>query len=246
MKKLRIFFIAIISLVAFEAEAWYGVSPYAYCAGDPVNYVDPTGERTQAVLDSAGHYTIVGGDINDNDRNIYLMAYDQYGELCNTGISIGRTPVMTSFYNSDTGEWAGSIDSKDESGIMFLMDVYEESPNIIKYMMNAGNSTKDNYQKYDFKVTNGTGMQPGDLSIYRGMPIGYGADGVRIYTSARDIGNMVAGAVARRSGLPWSVARLGFDGYQGSVEGISSQNAQRFGFNFSGSKYYHNYFNGKK
>ena len=58
--------------------------------------------------------------------------------------------------------------------------------------------------------------------------------------------NIVAGVVARRSGLRWNVARLGFDGYQGGIEGSSSQNAQRWGHRFAGSKYYHNYFNGKK
>lgn len=236
----------VLSFVFGNALARRDLSPYAYCAGDPINNIDPSGCSTQAVLDSAGHYSVVGGDLNDGDRNIYLMAKDQYGELCNTGIVIGRTPVMTSFYNSDTEEWGGTIDCNDESGMNFLTGVYEESPNIIEYMFNAGNSTEENYQKYDFKITNGTGMHPGQLSIYRGMPIGYGPDGVRIYTSARDIGNMVAGAVARRSGLSWKMARLGFDGYQGSVEGISSQNAQRFGFNFAGSKYYYNYFNGKK
>ena len=28
-------------------EKYYHISPYAYCAGDPVNYVDPTGEYTK-------------------------------------------------------------------------------------------------------------------------------------------------------------------------------------------------------
>ena len=26
-------------------EKYYHLSPYAYCAGDPVNYVDPTGKE---------------------------------------------------------------------------------------------------------------------------------------------------------------------------------------------------------
>ena len=27
-----------------HAESYYGISPYAYCAGDPINLIDPTGE----------------------------------------------------------------------------------------------------------------------------------------------------------------------------------------------------------
>lgn len=56
MKRLRIFFIAIISLMAFEAEAWYGISPYAYCAGDPVNYVDPDG--MEPTMEEAGQMSL--------------------------------------------------------------------------------------------------------------------------------------------------------------------------------------------
>ena len=29
------------------AESYYNISPYAYCAGDPVNRVDPEGERVR-------------------------------------------------------------------------------------------------------------------------------------------------------------------------------------------------------
>mgnify|MGYP003296909104 FL=1 len=61
----QILTILFLIFLACKAYAWYGVSPYAYCAGDPVNYVDPSGESTQAVFDSVGHYTIKGGDINE-------------------------------------------------------------------------------------------------------------------------------------------------------------------------------------
>lgn len=35
--------ILFLTFLACKAYAWYGVSPYAYCAGDPVNNVDPDG-----------------------------------------------------------------------------------------------------------------------------------------------------------------------------------------------------------
>lgn len=37
------------------AEKYYGISPYAYCAGDPVNLVDPDGKDIY-VFDSSGNY----------------------------------------------------------------------------------------------------------------------------------------------------------------------------------------------
>ena len=61
--------------------------------------------------------------------------------------------------------------------------------------------------------------------MYRGMPIGYG-----IYASARDIGNYVAGYYAAANGIPWRAARFVFDLYQGTEEGISTQNAQYLGW----------------
>ena len=32
------------------AEKYYGISPYAYCAGNPVNLVDPTGEESKPLF----------------------------------------------------------------------------------------------------------------------------------------------------------------------------------------------------
>jgi hypothetical protein len=55
---------------------------------------------------------------------------------------------------------------------------------------------------------------------YRGMPLNgvrsvlgnRGDYGLKIYGSARNVGNIAAGYVAGRNGLIWEEARLGFDG----------------------------------
>ena len=62
--------------------------------------------------------------------------------------------------------------------------------------------------------------------------IGKTASGKTIYTSARDIGNMAAGIVAARNGIPWNSARLAF--YQSRhgfrIEGLSTRNAEYYGW----------------
>ena len=49
------------------AEKYYGISPYAYCAGDPVNCVDPTGEDAYYV-DSLGNVILAKKTDDDYDE----------------------------------------------------------------------------------------------------------------------------------------------------------------------------------
>ena len=92
-----------------------------------------------------------------------------------------------------------------------------------------------NNHPYDFKKTNGTSKEIKGIDIYRGMPIGF-VNGQRLYSSARDIGNIAAGYIAAVNGLSWGLARIGFDGYQSisnerfETEGISTRNAEYYGW----------------
>ncbi len=84
------------------AEKYYHISPYAYCAGDPVNLVDSDGMETRVILYN-GEYQVIGGILND-DLNIYEYHMDEDGNYTVRGESIGLSATSTSFYNSDTGE----------------------------------------------------------------------------------------------------------------------------------------------
>ncbi len=58
------------------AEKYYGISPYAYCGGDPVNYMDPNGEDIIILIapDGAngfGHMAIL---IQDEDSKWFLYS----------------------------------------------------------------------------------------------------------------------------------------------------------------------------
>ena len=213
-----------------DAEKFYNTSPYAYCMGNPVNAIDPDGRSTWVINQGDGKYQVVGGNLNDNDRNIYVGSFNKDCVFVPTS-SIGITTSITSFYNSDSkggGSWSvGSvIDMNDRSGDNFLTKIISDNPPMIDdYMLNARNN-----HPYDFKVTNGTNHPISGIDKYRGMPIGVNGNGQKIITSARDIGNIAAGYVAGINGMTWEAARVAFDSYQLGVEGISTRNAERYGW----------------
>lgn len=216
------------------AEKYYSWSPYVYVMNNPMKYIDPTGCSTWVMENSDGTYRVVGGDLEDKDHNIYVYSLDKEKGLVR-GNSIGVTTSMTSFYNSDdgAGAWATEsiIDPNDRSGEDFFGGIVGNTPSLDDYMKNATGG-----MPYDFKSTNGTNGPIDGIDFYRGMPIG-SKGGKRVYTSARDIGNMTAGYVAGANGMPWGASRAAFDALQSyqdgkpSTEGISTRNAERFGWN---------------
>jgi len=212
------------------ASAFPFISPYAYCNNNPVNAIDPDGRSTRVIKLEDGTYQVIGGDINDKDRNIYVYTQDNNGDYTIRGESIGVTATMTSFYDSDKSEWSGTINPDDESGIQFLSEIMgENSPNIVEYMWKARDG-----KKYDFKLTNGTDSEINGIDPYRGMPISTSEDGTVTYASARDVGNMAAGYMAAKNGITWKAARKAFDIYQGSPEGRSTVSAELYGYTVLG------------
>ena len=54
------------------AEKYYHVSPYVYCMNNSVNAFDPDGRSTWVTNQGNSIYKVIGGDLDDNDRNIYV------------------------------------------------------------------------------------------------------------------------------------------------------------------------------
>ncbi|MBR2136205.1 MAG: RHS repeat-associated core domain-containing protein [Bacteroidales bacterium] len=226
-------------------EKYFDISPYSYCAGDPVNLVDPDGNSTWVIQIGQGLYSVYGGDLNDNDLNVYLYYKNKDGEYVR-GESIGRTTSITSFYNSDKKEgevigWMTDmiIDMNDSSGKDFLNRIVDEQQSLFGFALDARKRHIN-----DFKYSNGTANESDDGRYpYRGMPIGTTSSGKPVISSARDIGNMAAGYKAGISGLTWKQTRAAFDGYQSiqsrriDKEGKSTVNAEFFGWSIGYSHY---------
>lgn len=216
------------------AESNYHISPYVWCNNNPISNFDPDGRSTKVVKEEDGTYTVIGGDLNDNDLHIYEYTIDKDGNEIK-GNAIGVTTSTTSFYNSDAedgNKWGGVINPQDESGTAFLGEIFNNKVSLFDYIQNA-----NTFQLYDFKNSNGTIEKSDDKqNMYRGMPICVNQNGEIVYSSARDIGNMAAGYIAGSNGISWGATRIVFDGLQSkqskrlTKEGISSRNAQYLGW----------------
>ena len=206
---------------------------YTCLRSNPILWVDPNGDdpSTQVEENNDGTYTVVGGNSNDGDNGIYLRNEDG-----SNGKLIGYSATPESFYYSEKGTWHGTIDPNDQSGRNFLNDqILTENPSLPYYLFRAYGG-----QDFDFKRDGTSG--PDDPKYddpnyhYRGMPILKPHNGVPIFASARDVGNIGAGLMAGLAGMSWNNARIGFDGLQSgqeshfTTESSSTQFGQFLGF----------------
>ena len=216
------------------ADETPSLSPYLYCAANPLNVVDPDGRHLEVRRNEDGTYTIIGGLAN-SDRNVYV----NYGEKdYSRQYAIGTMLTEYSFMNDAGFPVVGSIiNLNDRSGQEFLDDFMENTPDIRTYASSA-----KEYDHYDFKNRGiDTTLNNRDADIYRHRGMNLTIAGVQYIASARDVGNFAAGYVAGKYGLWWGIARLGFDGLETwqkrelrplriHIEGQPTQKAQKFGY----------------
>ena len=221
------------------SDKYPSISPYVYCADNPMRLIDVKGESIQVVENDDGTYTVVNGNVYDGDNGIYLQnSNGSNGKL----LAYSATPE--SFYNSETGEFMGTIDPNNQAGRDFLNNEILKS-GLLSYMIKAWPG-----KKYDFKRTNGTNnvLFTKNEEFYRGMPIGM-ENGLPIWASARDIGNIAAGYIAGSNGISWEASRLAFDALESlkmkkvSVELSSTQYAQKLGYLIGSTIYQNNMVN---
>lgn len=106
-----------------KAESFYHISPYTYCAGDPVNLVDPDGEKPRIYIQGGilGHAFISIGE----GKDLIIYSYGRYGALYEF---LGRTwgsanPTGEGVMCKYEGEEAYDFLNKHKAEIMAVFEV---------------------------------------------------------------------------------------------------------------------------
>lgn len=190
------------------------------------NHGSPGGGSVEVKPIGNGKYEVVNG-LNDGGNTVYVV--DDQGNR--TREILGYTLTPYTFYDKYGYVVDGSIiDMNDFSGQIFYDEINNNTPGEYYYAFGEENANGQNFGDYDFKAINSEGIDQDFLTqyYYRGMLFDYG-NGIYIST-ARDIGNFVAGFVAGKNGVGFVVARFGFDWYQGGIEPKVSRRAQNKGY----------------
>ena len=219
------------------AEKYPHLSPYVYCAGNPVRYVDPDGRHVRVTRNEDGSYKVVEGGIVDGDLNIYDVT-----DGWDNRVSIGEALTQFSFFDDDGEPVKESIiDLSDQSGQWFWDDfsTWASVMPMIYYVFNAYGG-----QKYDFKrqgepYPKAKKYEKEKINAnhkYHNRGLKLNVEGKDYIASGRDIGNYAAGYYAGSQGLTWQESRRGFDALESiqkrrfAAEKAPSQSAQLKGY----------------
>lgn len=115
-----------------KAEKYYNLSPYSYCAGDPINFIDPDGKETRA-LSKDPKIKIYAANVKDDPNKLIIYSH-------------GNTRVL----DDDTKADGAKIRTSDEfietvnSQFMSINDVrYEDGVEIVIKACLVGGDTSN-------------------------------------------------------------------------------------------------------
>ena len=161
-------------------ERYYDISPYAYCAGDPVNNIDPMGmdfystSDPQTILEFFNDlkYSATASTSNFElqiDDEYFLSHYYKNGNRYSVGYGWADSPNGVQFeggYSVFSFEASTSFDFQSQMGDFFSISKQQST------LINAGNA-----------LVNGWLGGLVDIGISQGAYSNYGMSGMKFYTS---------------------------------------------------------------
>ena len=134
------------------AEKYYSISPYAYCAGNPVNLVDPEGREIWIILDYDKKTGIVKEAVQYKDGKLYTKGGDEYkGENSFANRILGVLHDLTNSENKESQQVLNKLEtSKNKHRFYSLKGERKTMPegDCGKSLANSGEPT-GSYILYD-------------------------------------------------------------------------------------------------
>ncbi|MDO4197230.1 MAG: RHS repeat-associated core domain-containing protein, partial [Prevotellaceae bacterium] len=189
------------------AEKYPGISPYLYCAGNPVNYVDPDGNSLSTHTDK---YGVVQRVIDDGDLGVYRHDGDAEQTISE----------LDSSYSSDYTSGGGELMGKSLHALSFVdmnkyhsTGVVESLPIKIDFESNELTDMVTRELEKDYSVMNYQRLAAPGGALDSKSKINNGSKLFDTYASPRDAGNFLAGMYAASKGTFGPVIMYGYGAY---------------------------------
>ena len=205
------------------ADKYPSISPYAYCAWNPVRLVDPDGREVSTHIDCEGNVVAV---FKDGDYGVYqhLGTTQQAKEEAISkhsscmpsagGLKVGETWTQLGFCDFEKYQSTGEI----VPGIGARIDL---SSNWAEQQIDLAMNSKPSIDEYMGKA----GNENGDFNIKNRAPgrnVYYGSKAYGKYVSARDAGNILAGRFAKWCSIPTPIIKYGYGRFNEAGNNFSS------------------------